>query len=216
VKLIRVDTVALGAFNPAIPTPAWYVRLGVIAPTIPITTEFQFGGGAPRYFGGGIRWAVLPDQFISELLAHPPGNTAGPLTPSLSDDDVARPGDFLARTLEHLPHTPLLAVGNNFAFELEGEPSDRWRAFIEASSGIANTLGAVATATVAQIVLDNAIRGAAVTLGFNFAPRMGVSFNVHRLAGTAEEATAAARQAANDFAWARGAIGKLTTSSRPT
>ena len=111
-KLVRVDTVALGAFNPAIPSPAWYMRLGLLDAKSMVTTELALGfGGMPRHSAGGLRWSVLNEQFIVDLPVSP--------TEGASPDDVARPGEFLARTLEHLSHTPLSAVGNNFGFDLD-------------------------------------------------------------------------------------------------
>jgi hypothetical protein len=203
-KLVRVDSVAIGAFNAAIPTPPWYFRLGILDPSQGILTDMH--PMAMRFTAGELRWTVLPGQFLVELSKTP-----------IDDVDAARPGAFLSRTLENLPHTPMTAVGNNVGFELEeGEPSARWQRYVDASTSIAQAVGATAGTTDVQLALPDAMPGARVTLVFSFRARPGVVFNVHRFAGSAEEAIVAANSAGDDFHWAKAAIGRLVNGKGVT
>jgi hypothetical protein len=112
-KLVEDQTtlVLVGSWNPAILSPTWIGRniLGLdqgqtfqVAMLLPV----QGQGGTPRLSFEGI--SITPAQ--NQLIFHLDPNDAAMVTKSLL---VAR------RILETLPHTPMMAMGVNFTYEVD-------------------------------------------------------------------------------------------------
>lgn len=109
VKLVKAATVALGAFNPAIPTPHWLARQKILEHgQYELGTLLTQTGAATRFRRGNLIWMVTLDRLVVE-----------------TSDEVERerPLALTTEILKALPHTPVQAVGVNFDFLLD-EPSE--------------------------------------------------------------------------------------------
>lgn len=109
VRLVKATTVALGAFNPAIPTPHWLAQQKILEPgkfeLAPILMQSEV---ATKYRRGSLIWVVTLDRLVAETSA---------------EEERDRPLVLTTAILKALPHTPVRAVGVNFEFVLD-EPSD--------------------------------------------------------------------------------------------
>jgi hypothetical protein len=109
VQLVKAATVALGAFNPAIPTPHWLAQQGILEHgTFELGTVLTQTGVATRFRRGKLVWMVTLDRLLVE---------------TADDGERERPLALTTEILKALPHTPIRAIGVNFDFVL-GEPSD--------------------------------------------------------------------------------------------
>lgn len=196
-KLVRVDSVALGAFNTLIPQPSWYARLGFIDPKTQVNAELALGATGARYTMGDVRWAIASDRFIAEVLRP-------------TDENVASAADLLAFTLKHLEHTPLNALGNNVEFEL-GEARGLRQALHAVPAFVHKRLSRESQEVLSQLVLKGVNDTARVTLTCTMNPDSGLraAFNFHRIVGSGAEGVSAAQKLREDFDWARATLGDL-------
>ncbi|MFO7903223.1 MAG: hypothetical protein ACQESR_11555 [Planctomycetota bacterium] len=98
------NVVIVGAFNPRIILPDWLQKVGIVEPMDTKTeVEFEVGGkDRPgfRFSTGAFRWHVTDSRLKI-------------------DSQHENPATLAARVLEHLPHTPLSAVGHNLEYRSE-------------------------------------------------------------------------------------------------
>jgi hypothetical protein len=92
--------VAVGRFNPAILTPDWLIAQGIL-PDGEVEIGQPLGSAILQFRAAGFMWYAS----LNKLQVHSEG----------IDSD---PGVFVSQVLEKLPHTPVRAVGNNFAIAL--------------------------------------------------------------------------------------------------
>jgi hypothetical protein len=110
VELNHTSVVVLGRWNPAILSPQWLLTQGIV--TAPEGGEVHvqgiMGSGGEIVFGlGGVSWEVSAPKLAIK---------------SGAGDDCGR---FAAAVLEKLGHTPVGAIGVNFAYNIpEGEFPD--------------------------------------------------------------------------------------------
>ena len=92
------DTFARGNFNPHIINPEWLAEQKIWQPE---EAELALPLGMPvrglQFRAKGVVWIVDADRLVVS---------------SISEDC----GELVARVLIHLPHTPIIGVGNNFTF----------------------------------------------------------------------------------------------------
>lgn len=112
-KLLGDQTTLIlaGAWNPAILSPNWIGRhiLG-----LPSGSVFQVGmllpvqgqAGAPRLTFEGLSMTAAPDALAFHITPEDAGT-------------VAKTFDVAKRILETLPHTPIAAMGVNFAYQVD-------------------------------------------------------------------------------------------------
>lgn len=92
--------VVVGRFNPAILTPEWLVAQKIL-PEGEVEIGQSFGSALLQCRLAGFMWLAT----LGKLEVH-------------SEAPNSDPGEFAAKILELLPHTPIRAVGNNFAVGL--------------------------------------------------------------------------------------------------
>lgn len=97
--------VVVGRFNPAILHPTWIVKEGVL-PSGEAEVGQALGSTIVQFRLGGYMWRSSQAKF--EVY---------------SESEGLDPGEFVAKVLEILPHTPVRGVGNNFATSFEGDVS---------------------------------------------------------------------------------------------
>jgi hypothetical protein len=107
------NCVVAGRFNPAILSPSWIVAHGVL-PEGEFEGSNLLGTNIIQYTLGGLTWQPTLNKL--EVTAN---------------DDVSDPGEFVAKVLELLPHTPIAAVGSNFAIPVSPEDGRRLFPLIE-------------------------------------------------------------------------------------
>lgn len=114
-ELAKSATVAVGAFNPAIPTPHWLAQQKILEPgTYEHGTLLTHTGAATRFRRGNLTWMVTLDRLVVETVA---------------EAERERPLALTIEILKALPHTPVRAVGVNFDFILR-EPADTVQAMM--------------------------------------------------------------------------------------
>jgi hypothetical protein len=101
------NCVVVGRFNPAILSPAWIVANQVL-PEGRAEGSSLVGTNVIKYTLNGLTWQ--PSLTKLEVTA---------------DHPDANPGEFVARVLTLLPHTPITAVGSNFLFQVAAEDGAR-------------------------------------------------------------------------------------------
>ena len=201
-KLISVDSIALGAFNPHIPQPGWYISLGLLDPNPGVVSkEVGLHEPALRCTVGNLRWVVTLDRFAVDLVK------------LNSDAEVAQPAEFLANTLQKLCHTPLSAVGHNFGFMLTSPGCKFVQSMLATLDLLRETLDAPSHTSFMQVTLDREVGGARATLRLQLDPdRTVVSVNMNRIVGSAEEGVVAARSVQADFEWATRALRRIVNA----
>jgi hypothetical protein len=118
-QLDNWSVVIQGAWNMAILTPDWLTKNAGIEG--PVQLEFPVGNPLlpVRLLFQGVRMVVLPDRLI--------------LAPSADEMPILQRMEMTARTiLTTLKHTPVAAIGVNFAFE-EAEPPEKVKALFRLS-----------------------------------------------------------------------------------
>lgn len=184
VRLVQLETVVAGKFNPHVITPAWLVKEGLAPEGSPSTAKaamrIEDRGVAFRYTLGDYSWEVDFNRLA--------------ITCEKSGD----PSLIAAKVAAKLPHTPLIAVGNNFTFDCRHED---WR-------GKSPQIGNLAPEALQEFGdLQDVVWSAAwkrasdLTVNVRLAveipnAHVTVTFNYHR---TAHDATAVQR-AAGEFA----------------
>src|SRR3954465_5160936 len=97
--LEQAQTVAIGAFNPYVITPAWLVKYSICTRDEEVNVRMvPLGEGAAFEFGP-IQWQIDGQR----------------LSVSSADRNVDC-GNLVSRVLDLLPHTPVQAMGHNFQF----------------------------------------------------------------------------------------------------
>ncbi len=107
--------VTAGAFNARIITPSWLVGEGIVSLDSPgdgVEGELTFPASNPadtkmRFEIAGFRWEVSASRVF------------------IGSDGPDSPADLVARLLDALPHTPIVAVGSNFDFRVERGDGDK-------------------------------------------------------------------------------------------
>jgi hypothetical protein len=108
VTLELAQTVAIGAFNPYVITPAWLVKYAVCARDEEVNVRMLPLGEGAAFVFGPVEWQV-DGQRLSVSSANPAIDS----------------GHQVSQVLELLPHTPVRAVGHNFHFTA---PKAAWEA----------------------------------------------------------------------------------------
>jgi hypothetical protein len=176
--------VAAGRFNPAILVPEWIVKQGIL-PDTDVELMSAMGSAMTTFNMCGLQWRANLTRL--EVLAEREG---------------ADPGEFVARLLEQLEHTPLRAVGSNFRYSVMS-PADAGALYSLASSSILKKLEANARATLNGTAIaeyaheDSVLR---LSLIFEREAVSAVDFNFNRESVTARDAAAAARRWSSDKA----------------
>jgi hypothetical protein len=120
IKKGETSLVIIGAWNPSILRPDWLAREVFHFPEgsqAPVTMEFAMVPGAPPKFTmGDISFVPMKDR----LMLYPKETTQTALA-----DMEAKALEILAQ----LPHTPVLAFGENFGFIDESPARDQLRVF---------------------------------------------------------------------------------------
>jgi hypothetical protein len=107
----KISLVVVGQFNQAILVPSWLAKHGIIEPT-GAQTQVQIDPGGEvqmRHRSGPLEWRVERGRLTVEVRA------------ILGEDvtaELASLVGFATAILEKLPHTPVIAVGYNFYFDL--------------------------------------------------------------------------------------------------
>ena len=104
--------VLLGSFNPAIFTPAWFARHGILSETEADSAELQFVHNLSAVFQ--VEWfhlEVRPERFSIETTRAP----------------YVRIRDLVIRVFgELLPHTPTTAIGINNSLHVKARSKAEW------------------------------------------------------------------------------------------
>lgn len=113
VTLELAQTVAIGAFNPYVITPAWLVKYEICTRDEEVNVRMVPLGEGASFIFGTVEWQV-DSQKLSVS------------SPTQSLDC----GNLVSLVLDLLPHTPVRAVGHNFHFtapkaEWQDRPSPR-------------------------------------------------------------------------------------------
>lgn len=173
----RVCT-AIGRFNPAILSPEWVVKEGIL-PAGNAEVEALFGAvQLVRFHHAGLMWQP----------------SLGKLTVQGESPD-SNPGEFVAQILDRLSHTPVRAVGNNFEFEIADEAA-AGRAALTVEAELTTLLAAekpVLKYSATQTILHGEDCLLGITLKVEKDSPLTVQFNFHRDAASASTAAAAAR-----------------------
>lgn len=103
VSLTRVNTVANGRFNPHIFDPQWLFKQGILDKASDRKFEFGFQPLSTEIRIQSADYTLLASQVRLVV----------------ESDSLRDCGHIVAGILEKLPHTPLVAVGNNFTFHCE-------------------------------------------------------------------------------------------------
>jgi hypothetical protein len=183
-KLQQKLCVLIGRLNRAIIRGPWLAQHG-LAPSSPrfeIKLPIHGGPLIEETEGIGLRWRTLPDRL--EVYA----------------EGDADPGDSVATLVKLLQHTPFVAVGNNFHFEMEPEDGVAlWRA---ASSKYAKAIQSLVGAPIhSSVSLKIPFEDAELNFTME-GPSEGpptIRLNFHRETPTWELAAAAAHKWAADF-----------------
>lgn len=187
VRCTKANVVAVGHFNPAIVTPPWLSAEGLLnAGQAEIDQIIGPTGMAMRFRMEGFIWSVGLDRFT--LDAENPAEMA------------EAPAGLMRGILERLPHTPLRAIGLNFAYEPDGEGG----VFGFSVDGrtlqdVAEALNSQLAAADMKIVLADE-RGVQVQVVLKRGPDQGriVDTNFHRPVNTIDQALAALDAVAED------------------
>lgn len=185
--------VAVGRFNPAILTPAWMVKEGIL-PDDEAEIGQMMGGGTLQFRLAGYMW----QPSLSKLEVHAEGANLDP-------------GEFVSQVLNRLPHTPLRGVGNNFALALGGTPGKQLYPLIQCP--LVKLLATeehenlALSATLALSHEKEAI--IRVTLDADQEEVVGLSFNFHRDCTSASAGAEAARKWTADREEARRLLEKI-------
>lgn len=198
--LKRADVVALGSFNPTIPDAGWYMREGLVGTDEGISLQVQLGRPSAKYQSSKIRWVVSMEKFTAEVVEE-----------NLAEETVGSAGEFLAETLDRLSHTPLTALGHNFAFDLELEPGSYVETFLALGRVMSTPFGSGAALSATRASFVDAPAGSTLNVDVRLRGQAHeISCNVHRLVATAEDGAKAARMAVSDFQRVKNALNQLT------
>lgn len=184
--------VVIGRFNPAILTPAWIIKEGILPAG---ETEVGQGvGGNVAFRLAGILWQPT----LTKLEVH-------------TDTEGSDPGTFVAEVLSRLPHTPIRAVGNNFTTELPTEFGTRLYPLV--SCPLVNVLASPEHDNLAEsVTLTLSHQGEAivrVTLEVEQSVISSVAFNFHRECASAVAGVKAAELWEMDCAEARDLLARI-------
>jgi hypothetical protein len=182
-SLETAQTLALGPFNPHIITPEWLVKHKVCEDAeveirfIPLSQGLAFGFK-------DVQWHI-----DSRLL----------MVASRKENC----GEFVARVVRLLPHTPVRAVGNNFHYACGKAEWGRSPLPMigESRSGGLDEFGRVEQTRWACVIRRDDVR-AELTVAED-EPGMAVLFNFHRETKSAEEACTAAGHFESDHRWSQ-------------
>lgn len=185
--------VAVGRFNPAIVVPAWIVKEGIL-PDGETEIGQALGGAMLQFRMQGLMWQAS----LNKLEAH-------------AESKDVDPGEFVARVLDKLPHTPIRAVGNNFAWELSEDQGRGLYPVMQCS--LVAAISAPTQESLSQsVTLAVAHEGESImrlTLDAESSQVASISFNFHRDCGSAVAGAAAARCWSADRAEARRVFERL-------
>lgn len=180
--LNSASCVAVGRFNPAILVPEWIVKQGIL-PDSEVELVSAMGSSTTSFNMCGLQWSANLARF--EVVAEREG---------------ADPGDFVARVLERLEHTPMRAVGSNFRYSVTStEESQKLYPFAE--FGLlkrleSETRAALDGTTIAAFTHEDAVLR--VTLVSERGIVSSADFNFNRDSLTAGDAAIAARRWSSD------------------
>jgi len=182
-ELDLTSVVVLGAWNPAIINPAWLGRYKIVE-EVPesLAMEFYTGGRRFRFSLGELDWRV--DDSRLEIVSR----------------DGRDCGSCAARILDLLPHTPIEAVGANFAFRC---PREEWPADLLPRLGDVGPPGESEAGDLQQVewvgtyALSEEGR-LQVRVAARSADGIVAAFNVHRNVADAEQAAKVAGAWAKD------------------
>lgn len=173
VTVENANIVLVGNFNPYIISPEWLSEEGVWS-----CDEIHFALGAIKrdgvqFRGGGVQWFVSSERM--EIASQ-----------------EADCGALAERVLERLPHTPMLAVGDNFGIQCDAIAA---ASVFESISKLLPDLSTETTRWVATMH-DNGVR---IEVTFvNGSEGTSAAVNFHRITRSAAKAREAVRNFSSD------------------
>lgn len=191
-RIHGVDTVVVGHFNPWIIQPSWLAAQGMLtADEVHVAFQPYSSSGLLQFRMGDYHWKVSQDRLI--VHSDPMRNTARPIL----------------EIIQRLPHTPLVAIGNNFSYVTTvadwqaGTPS-----LGRISEGDLEQLGELVSQTWES---ELALRNAAVlktTIRLD-STNVIINLNFNRITNTTEAARAALRNFDSDSEASRQFVTEL-------
>jgi hypothetical protein len=101
IEIHHTSTVLIGRWNPAIVVPPWLVSQNIVEGKADSSVQGRIGGQGELLFSlGGMRWEVSESRLV------------------IKSEDGANTGLVAKAVLDRLRHTPVQAIGTNFAFRL--------------------------------------------------------------------------------------------------
>jgi hypothetical protein len=131
-QFTKANCVAVGTFNMYIIQPAWLAKVGIIPKGIGVAIESKLDEPGFRFWSPKlpVRWLVTPNRIEVET--------------QRADADC---GKAVAGIVEHLPWTPLIALGNNAIYQAPFDdleaipiPASLWREGPEGFKTVQKTL----------------------------------------------------------------------------
>lgn len=189
------DVVVLGRFNPHIINPAWLRKVKICESDNDVNIEFGFNmderRGVFQFTIGDFRWQVTDTRLNIGSLE---GN----------------PSEMAARVLEKLPHTPITAVGHNFAYRSESTEGMRLPQIGDLDGprlSQDHSLEVNRLSWACTVQLANAVLNMKVTKLTN---SVEVTTNIHREASSVEEVTAISEGFEKDSELSKKMVGSIT------
>lgn len=177
------SSILIGSLNPAILTPNWLAQTGILTGEVSATSILPADFPVVQFSIGGLSWAANPGKLEVK-----------------SEDGSADPGDLIAKVMEHLPHTPVQALGNNLQFASPPGSSSSLQSLSNAPlfgeihsmeyEGLGRRLSCQVKSKSGAILL--------ITLASQREGGALLSFNFHRECASAAQAAQAARRFPSD------------------
>ncbi len=185
--------VLVGRMNPAIVAPNWLVAQGILPDGVEGEAYGPVGTTIMAFEAGGYGWTSTTSRL-----------QVGAMT------DDADPGDFVARVISLLSHTPVVGVGNNFTFEFEeDEGAQLYRRLSPSLGGLLSAGKAELEFSVGTKLGSEHYAVVSVDITGQNERVATAALNFHREVRDAEKAAAAARLWQSDMAEAQRLVGKL-------
>jgi hypothetical protein len=169
--------VAVGRFNPAILTPPWLIEQEILTNSEAEIGQ-PLGSSILQFRAAGFMWQAS----LNKLEVH-------------AESPDSDPGEFVAQVLEKLPHTPIRAVGNNFAIAVPPQAGKGLFSLIACSLADRLTTPEHEVLLVSTtLALSHEKEAIKITLEAEQGEVAAVSFNFHRDCASTTAGAEAARK----------------------